>query len=51
MYLVAKTLGGNDGDFIRDSFVGLEIEGEAGVVALNEDFGALFDGLDGKSEV
>ena len=51
IYLVAKTLGGNDGDFIGDSFVGFEVEGEAGVVALNENFGALLDGLDGESEV
>lgn len=44
-YLVAETLGGNDGDLIADTLVGLEVEGEAWVVALNEDLGGLLDGL------
>lgn len=30
--LVAKTLGGNDGNFIADTLVGLEVEGELWVV-------------------
>lgn len=51
MYLVAKTLGGNDRDFIGDSLVGFEVEGKARVVALDENFGALLDGLNEKSEV
>jgi len=43
--LVPETLRGNYGDFIADTFVGLEVEGELGVVALNYDLGRLFDGL------
>ena len=31
-HLVAKTLRGNDGDLIADTLVGLEVEGELGVV-------------------
>ena len=44
-YLVAETLGGNDGNLIADSLVGLEIEGQLGVVTLNDDLGGLLDGL------
>ena len=44
-YLVAETLGGNDGDLIADALVGLEVEGELGVVALNDDLGGPLDGL------
>jgi hypothetical protein len=44
-YLVAKTLRGNDGDFIADALVGLEVECELGVVALDDDFGGLLHGL------
>lgn len=43
--LVAQTLRGNDGDFIAYSLVGLEVEGEFGVVPLDDDFGGLLDGL------
>ena len=43
--LVAKTFGGNDGNFIADTLVGLEIERELGIVALNNHFRRLFDGL------
>jgi hypothetical protein len=43
--LVAKTLRGNDGDFIADALVGLEVECELGVVALDDDFGGLLNGL------
>jgi hypothetical protein len=32
-YLVAQALGGNDGDLIADTLVGVEVKGEAGVVA------------------
>jgi len=32
MYLVAEALGGNDGNFITNTLVGLEVEGELGVV-------------------
>lgn len=45
-HLVAKTLRGNDGDFIADSLVGLKVESELGVVSLNDDLGRLLDGLD-----
>ena len=44
-YLVAETLGGNDGNLIADSLVGLEIEGELWVVSLNDDLSGLLDGL------
>jgi len=43
--LVAETLGGNDGDLIADTLVGLKVEGELGVVALNDDLGGLLDSL------
>jgi len=39
--LIAKALGCDDGDFIADSLVSLEVEGELGVVTLNNDFGGL----------
>ena len=45
IYLVAETLGGDDGDFIADTFVGLEVEGELRVVAFDDYFGRLLDGL------
>jgi len=44
-YLVAKTLGGNDGNLIADSLVGLEIESQLGVIPLNDDLGGLLDSL------
>lgn len=43
--LVAKTLGGDDGDFIADALVGLEVQGELRVVTLNDDLGGLLNGL------
>ena len=43
--LVPQPLGGNDGDLITDPLVGLEVEGELGVVSLNDDLGGLLDGL------
>jgi len=43
--LVAKTLRGNDGNFIADSLVCLEIEGQLGVVSLDDDLGGLLNGL------
>ena len=43
--LVAEALGGNDGNLIADALVGLEVEGQAGVVTLNDDLGGLLDGL------
>ena len=44
-YLVSKTLRGNNGDFIADALVGLEVKGELGVVPLDDHFGGLLDGL------
>jgi len=44
-YLVAQALGGDDGDFIADSLVGLEVEGQLGIVPLNDDLGGLLDCL------
>lgn len=43
--LVAEALGGDDGNLIADALVGLEVEGQAGVVTLNDDLGGLLDGL------
>ena len=43
--LVSETLGGDDGDLVADSLVGLEVEGEAGIVPLDDDLGGLLDGL------
>lgn len=43
--LVSEPLGGNDGDFITDPLVGLEVQRQLGVVTLNDDLGGLLDGL------
>ena len=43
--LVAKTLRSNDGDLIANTLVGLEIEGEFGVVPFDNDLGRFLDGL------
>jgi hypothetical protein len=43
--LVSQTLRGDDGDFIADSLVGLEVKSETGVVLLNDDAGGLLDGF------
>merc|ERR1712072_203635 len=43
--LVAKALGGNDGNFIANTLVGLEVERELWVVPLNDDLGGLLDSL------
>jgi len=43
--LVAQALRGNDGDLIADALVGLEVEGQLGVVPLNDDLGGLLDCL------
>ena len=43
--LVAKTLRGNDGDFIADALVGFEIEGEFWVVAFDDDLRRFLHGL------
>jgi hypothetical protein len=44
-YLVAEALGCNDGNLIANSLVGLEVEGQLGVVSLNDDLGGLLNGL------
>ena len=44
-YLVPQSLAGNDGDLIADALVGLEVEGELGVVALDDDLGGLLNSL------
>jgi len=44
-YLVAEALRGDNCDFIANALVGLEIEGEFWVVAFDDDFGRLFNGL------
>jgi hypothetical protein len=43
--LVAEALGSNDSDLITDTLVGLEVQGELGVVTLNDDLGGLLDSL------
>ena len=42
-HLIAKTLRGNDGDFIANALVGFEVEGEFGVVSLDNDLGRFLD--------
>lgn len=44
-HLVPQTLGGNDGNLIADTLVGLKVLGELGVVTLDDDLGGLLDGL------
>ena len=43
--LVAKTLRSNDGDLIANTLVGLEVEGEFGIVPFDNDLGRFLDGL------
>lgn len=43
--LVPQPLGRNDGNLIADPLVGLKVQRELGVVALNDDLGGLLDGL------
>jgi hypothetical protein len=45
IYLVAKTLGGNDGNLIANSLISLEVEGEFGIISLDDHLGGLLDGL------
>lgn len=47
--LIAHTLGGCDGNFINETFVGVKVESEAGVVFLNNGPCGLFDGLSADS--
>ena len=43
--LITKTLRSNDGNLIANTLVGLEVEGEFGVVAFDNDLGRFLDGL------
>ncbi len=43
--LVAQTLGCNNGNLIGNLLVGLEVEGETGVVLFNNDTSSLLDGF------
>jgi hypothetical protein len=44
-HLVPQPLRRNDGDLIADALVGLEVQSELGVVALDDDLGRLLDCL------
>ena len=43
--LVAQALRGNDGNLVADTLVGLKVQGQLGVVPLNDDLGGLLDCL------
>lgn len=43
--LVSQALAGNYGDFIANTLVGLEVQGQLWVVTFDYDFGRFFDGL------
>ena len=44
-YLVAETLRGDDGNLIADSLVGLKVQGQLGIIPLNDDLGGLLHRL------
>ena len=44
-HLVPQTFASNNGDFIANALVGLEVQGQLWVVTLNYDFGRFLDGL------
>ena len=44
-YLVAERLRGDEGNLLNDPLVGVEIEGELGVVLLDDDTSSLLDGF------
>ena len=44
-YLVAERLGGDDSDLLDDPLVGVEVQGQLGVVFLDDDSSSLLDGL------
>jgi len=44
-YLVPQSLARDNSNLVTDPLVGLEVEGEARVVALDDDLGGLLDGL------
>lgn len=43
--LVAHALGGSDGNFVNETFVGVKVEGETGVILLDDGPCGLFDGF------
>ncbi len=43
--LVPQRLGGDESHFLDDTLVGVEVQGELGVVLLNDDPGGLLNGL------
>jgi hypothetical protein len=43
--LIAELLGGNDGNFLNNALVGLEIAGQASVVLLDNELRSLLNGL------
>ena len=43
--LVAESLGGDDGNLIADALVRFEVEGQFGVIALDDDLGRFLDRL------
>ena len=43
--LVAHAFGGGDGDFVNDTFVGVKVECETGVVLLDNGTCGLLNGL------
>ena len=45
IHLVPQTLAGDDGDFITNTLVGLEVQGQLWVVAFDYDFGGFLNGL------
>ena len=44
-HLVSQALASNDGDFIADTLVGLEVQGQFWVVTFDYDFGGFLNGL------
>ena len=45
LYLVAEGLRGDDGDLLDDPLVSVEVEGQLGVVLLDDDPSSLLHGL------
>ena len=45
VYLISQSLRSDNGNFVAYPLVGLEVEGEFGVVSLDDDLGGLLDSL------
>ena len=45
VYLVPQTLASNDGNFIANTLVGLEVQSQLGIVTFDYDFGGFLDSL------